>query len=146
MKYVTNPDDYFRILNEIPYFIFIYSSSKTCPPCRSLKKWIETHRNNDEHVYYVDMDNDDFDALCEDICALPTLKLFARKKEIESIQGFSVEKTLELLCHLESFYEATPLEEDSFDDLDDENSSVEQEQKLSSVDDILKNLKDRLNK
>lgn len=60
-----------------------------CPPCRALKKWIETEHPDTPHIYYIDMDKPELESLTTSIYAMPTLQLHHHSTVIDTIEGFN---------------------------------------------------------
>jgi len=89
MKYITDPEHFFEVVIKEPYSLFIYSSVKMCPPCRALKKWIETEHPDTPHLYYIDMDKPELESLTTHIYAMPTLQLQHHSTVIDTIEGFN---------------------------------------------------------
>ena len=89
MKYITDPEHFFDVIIKETYSLFIYSSAKSCPPCRALKKWIETEHPDTPHVYYIDMDKPELESLTTQIYAMPTLQLHHHSTVIDTIEGFN---------------------------------------------------------
>jgi hypothetical protein len=89
MKYITDPEHFFEVVIKEPYTLFIYSSVKMCPPCRALKKWIETEQADTPHLYYIDMDKAELESLTTHIYAMPTLQLHHHSTVIDTIEGFN---------------------------------------------------------
>jgi hypothetical protein len=92
MKYITDPEHFFEVVIKEPYSLFIYSSVKMCPPCRALKKWIESEHPNTQHLYYIDMDKPELESLTTSIYAMPTIQLQHHSTVMDTIEGFN--KTL----------------------------------------------------
>lgn len=89
MKYITDPEHFFEVVIKEPYSLFIYSSVKMCPPCRALKKWIESEHPDTLHIYYIDMDKPELESLTTHIYAMPTIQLQHHSTVIDTIEGFN---------------------------------------------------------
>ncbi len=114
MKYITDPEHFFEVIIKEPYSLFIYSSVKTCPPCRALKKWIETEHPETPHIYYIDMDKPELESLTTNIYAMPTLQLQHHSTVIDTIEGFNkslIQKALDTIKSNTSMNEPAPTQE-----------------------------------
>jgi hypothetical protein len=140
MKYITSPEHFFETILAEPYSLFIYSSYKTCPPCRSLKKWIESDHPNQEHVYYVDMDQPNLDTLCTFIYAMPTLQLQEHSSVLKTIEGFNKQEILDAFQFIQSKHvSAQDIVTESLQETELTNLS-----QGTSVDEILEQISKRL--
>ena len=152
MKYILNPEQFFETIISESYSLFIYSSVKTCPPCRAMKKWFESDYPDIEHVYYVDVDQVNLESLTNTIFALPTLHLHHHSTVLKEIKGFNKPVILEALDFIHKKYseieKETPLEvlDPEIEPKETPLELLEPETKVenSSVDDILKKLHQNL--
>ena len=55
MKYIHDTQEYKQALLS-SQCIMIYSSTRTCQPCRELKKFIDKEYPTLDNVYYIDID------------------------------------------------------------------------------------------
>lgn len=127
MKYITDPEHFFEVIIKEPYSLFIYSSVKTCPPCRALKKWIEAEHPDTPHLYYIDMDKPELDSLTTNIYAMPTLQLQHHSTVIDTIEGFNkslIQKALDTIKSNTSMNEPTPEQTQEPDNTEIINESV----------------------
>ena len=87
MKYITEVSEHGDAIRS-PQCIIIYSSVRTCPPCRQLKQFMEKEYPDLDHVYYVDIDLRSLKPLLASISALPTLEFYQNGDKIKEIEGF----------------------------------------------------------
>lgn len=99
MKYITSIED-FEDINMIPYCIVIYSSIKSCHPCRLLKKWIEDEYTTLENIFYININNPKLKELTNDVYALPTIDLVKDGIQIKRIEGFIKHEIKLILKHV----------------------------------------------
>ena len=149
MKYITSIEE-FEDINMIPYSIVIYSSIKSCHPCRLLKKWIEDEYTELEHIFYVDIHNPKLSEFTNDIYALPTVDLVKDGIQIKRIEGFikpEIELILKYLIETPELKEqVTPLIIDT--DVQEVIPLEFQEKEstpTSSIDDIIHSITKHLN-
>jgi hypothetical protein len=97
MKEINTLEEYYTIITTDKNSLFIYSSVKTCQPCRTLKKLIDEDYNNVSSVYYIDIFNKNLESITNHIYSLPTIELnfYTERKKI--IEGFFKEQIIELL-------------------------------------------------
>jgi hypothetical protein len=155
MKYITSIKE-FEEIDRIPYSIVIYSSIKSCHPCRLLKKWIEEEYTELEHIFYVDIHNPKLSEFTNDIYALPTVDLVKDGIQIKRIEGFikpEIELILKYLIESPELKEqVTPLiiDTDTMDTKDTKDViSLEFKEKQStptrSMDEIIHSITKHLN-
>lgn len=112
MKHINSIRD-FEQVNFIPYSIVIYSSIKSCHPCRLLKKWMEEEYPTLENVFYIDVHHPKLNELTEEIYALPTVDLLQDGIQIKRTEGFNkpeIESMIKYLIEPQELQEqVTPL-------------------------------------
>ena len=87
MKYITEVREHKDAIQSL-HCLVIYSSIRTCPPCRQLKTFMEKEYPDLENVYYVDIDLRSLKPLLGSISALPTLEFYQNGDKVKSIEGF----------------------------------------------------------
>jgi len=137
----------FEQVNFIPYSIVIYSSIKSCHPCRLLKKWMDEEYPTLENVFYIDVHHPKLNALTEEIYALPTIDLLQDGIQIRRTEGFNkleIESMIKYLVEPQELQEqVTPLidtevQESVFETKDSSTSN-------RSVDEIIDSISKHLN-
>jgi hypothetical protein len=91
MKPITTLDQYYQVITTVPHSIIIFSSLKTCHPCRLLKKWLEEHEtySKEEHIYDIDVMSAEFDSITNDIDCMPTIIYQQYSEEQKRLEGFN---------------------------------------------------------
>lgn len=91
MKTITTLEEYDTITRSTPHSIIIFSSLKTCHPCRLLKKWIEEKHASVEHIYEIDVMLPEFESIANDIDCLPTITYYQLEEEQKKhrLEGFN---------------------------------------------------------
>ena len=88
MKRINNVNHYYRILTTEPYVLFVFTS-KSCGPCQDLKHWLEeTHPEDMEHVYFIDVEQSNLKVITQSIYALPTINFQHFTETLEQQEGF----------------------------------------------------------
>ena len=128
MKYILSIQD-FEKLNTIPYSIVIYSSIKSCHPCRLLKKWI-----NEEYlsltIFYINVDSSQF---ADDIYTLPTIDLLKYGTRVKRIEGFIKPEIKLILKYLET------------EEQDEKDEKDEEKKETRTTDEIINDISTHLN-
>ena len=84
--------------------VFIYFTATWCGPCKKIKPFIQEKMTQykDKNVLFkvVDVDDDDFSELCEDlsVSAMPTFIGFKNKELVNKIVGGDEKAIDALLC------------------------------------------------
>lgn len=99
MKPITTLDEYYQVITTVPHSIIIFSSLKTCHPCRLLKKWLEEHEiyATEEHIYDIDVMLAEFDSITNDIDAMPTIVYYQYAEEQKRLEGFNKSEVCDVL-------------------------------------------------
>jgi hypothetical protein len=107
MKHITSLDEYYKIITTEPRSIIIFSSIKTCHPCRLLKKWID-----EEHtqlmIFDIDVLDPQFEDITNDIDCLPTSVLHHYTEIQKRVEGFNKSELLDMFTQLTSETPSTP--------------------------------------
>lgn len=89
---IATADEYYQIITTVPYSIMIFSSTRTCHPCKLLSKWIEDNYPDEPHIYYVNVLVEELDSICINVSALPTMELYCYTEVMQHVKGFQPEK------------------------------------------------------
>jgi len=143
MKEILSVDEYKVSL--IHASIFIFSSYKSCHPCRLLKKWVMAEYPEVEGIYYVDVDNPKLSSITDEIYALPTVVLYKEGKVVHQVEGFQQEEISEMIYQLQKPSEETT-ETTSLETFETFETSIELETPLETpnVDKVLEELNEKL--
>jgi hypothetical protein len=137
-----------------PASLLVFSSLKSCKPCRDLKVWLETDYSLElDHIYYIDIYNKNVTEITNDIVALPTVILYKDSVKVSEVEGFMKHEIEPQLSKLQDTYANIKIECTSL--LEPESPTVSVQaipfvtipnvpETLKNVDDILKELEDRL--
>ena len=102
MRNINSVDEYKTMLVEPCMFIF--SSYKSCHPCRLLKKWINTEYSEVDHIYYVDVDNPELSSITDEIYALPTVCFYQDGQVVDNVEGFKKDEIADMIYKLQDSY------------------------------------------
>jgi len=144
MRNISSVDEYKTMLVEP--CIFIFSSYKSCHPCRLLKKWIEKEYSEVDHIYYVDVDNPNLNSITDEIYALPTVCFYQDGQVVENVEGFKKDEIVDMIYKLQDSY--TNQEETTTIDFDSEDmetvATVAVTDKVTDVDKVLEELGEKV--
>lgn len=107
MKHIKSLDEYYKVITTEPRSIIIYSSIKTCHPCRLLKKWIE-EEHSQLAIFDIDVLDPTFEDITNDIDCLPTSVLHYYTEEQKRVEGFNKSELLDMFKLLTHDAPSTP--------------------------------------
>jgi hypothetical protein len=99
MKQIKSLDEYYTIITTDPCSVIIYSSVKTCHPCRLLKKWID-EEHSQLNIYDIDVLDPMFEDITNDIDCLPTSILQYYTETQKRVEGFNKAELTEMFNQL----------------------------------------------
>ena len=100
MKTIQTLDEYYDIITSRPYSIIIFSSLKTCAPCRALKKWIDETHASVPGIYELDVMLPEFEPIVDHVDCMPTVVLFSYTQHSKKLEGFNKVDTQRLIDEL----------------------------------------------
>jgi len=100
MKTIATLDKYYETITTEPYSIIVFSSLKTCHPCRKLKEWMSEKYPLIEGVFDIEIIEPEFESLSNDIDCLPTLVLYHYTETIKKVEGFDKNEVERLISKL----------------------------------------------
>ena len=143
MQIIRSLEEYDIALQQ-PASLLIFSSLKSCKPCRELKDWLETDYTLDlDHIYYIDVFNKNLEEITNEIVALPSVHLYKESLKVSEVDGLMKDQISLQLIQLQDVYINQQIECTLVPD--SPTVSVQAIPFVTkSVDDILKELQERL--